>query len=375
MAINPKDALETFKKEDGVFFAGVPDSLLKNFCAFADENLQEDNHVITANEGSAVAIAIGYHLATGKTPVVYMQNSGLGNAINPLLSLADEKVYSIPMVLMIGWRGQPGVKDEPQHLKQGEVTESMLDAMEIKTFVFDKNSSLDIIRNACVYAQENMRPTALLVKKDTFSAYKAKKEKTFDLPMTREEVIKIIGQKADKYQYHIISTTGVTSRELFEYRANNNLSHESDFLTVGGMGHASQIALGVAMFAENKNILCLDGDGAFLMHTGGNAEIGVRSVKKFKHIVVNNGCHDSVGGQLTRAGEIDLKKIALSFGYTVFPSCSTKQELEDLIDTFFTSKKCSFLEVKTKPGFRTDLGRPTSSPVENKLCFMQSIQE
>jgi phosphonopyruvate decarboxylase len=247
--------------------------------------------------------------------------------------------------------------------------------MNIKTFILDKNSSLDIIKNACIHAKKNMTPTAILIKKDTFLAYKSKQQKNSKQLMTREEIIKIIAQKAEKYEYHIISTTGVASRELFEHRAANNLSHDSDFLTVGGMGHASQIALGIGMFAEEKNILCIDGDGAFLMHTGGNAEIAARSVKKFKHIVINNGCHDSVGGQPTRANEIDLEKIAYAFGYNVFPSSSTKIELIDVIDKFFTSKKCSFLEIKAKPGFRKDLGRPTSSPAENKICFMQSIQK
>ncbi|MDC1325991.1 phosphonopyruvate decarboxylase [Gammaproteobacteria bacterium] len=375
MSIKPADAFERFKQEGVDFFAGVPDSLLKNFCSFADKNLDNDQHVITANEGSAIAISIGYHLATGKTPMVYMQNSGLGNAVNPLLSLADEKVYSIPMILMIGWRGQPGVQDEPQHIKQGEVTENMLDAMQIETFTLDKNSSLDIINSACISAKINTKPVAILVKQNTFSEYKSTKQPPIDLLMTREDIIKVVARSADNYNYSIVSTTGVTSRELFEYRADNNLGHANDFLTVGGMGHASQIALGLGMFAKNKNILCLDGDGAFLMHTGSIAEIGARSVKGFKHIVINNGCHDSVGGQPTRAGNIDLNKIASSFGYKVFPSCSSESELKNNIDEFLSSEDCSFLEIKAKPGFRKELGRPTTTPLENKICFMQSIQE
>tara|TARA_B100000963_G_C22638169_1_gene678760 strand:- start:4865 stop:5989 length:1125 start_codon:yes stop_codon:yes gene_type:complete len=373
MPINPNDAFEVFKKEGIDFFAGVPDSLLKNFCSFVDENINEDNHVITANEGSSIAISIGYHLATGKVPIVYMQNSGLGNAINPLLSLADEEVYSIPILLMIGWRGEPGVKDEPQHIKQGAVTKNMLEAMGIETFILHKDSSLDILKNACISAKKNKRPVALLVKKSTFSEYKPIKNNASELSMSREDAIKVIAKSAEKYDYSIVSTTGVASRELFEYRANENLGHSKDFLTVGGMGHASQIALGVGMFS-NKNILCIDGDGAFLMHTGSIAEIGTRSLKKFKHIVINNKCHDSVGGQPTRAGEIDINQIAASFGYNVFPSCKSESDLKNTIETFLESDKCCFIEILVKPGFRKDLGRPTTSPEENKICFMQSIQ-
>lgn len=373
MPIHPNDAFIKLQKEDINFFAGVPDSLLKNFCSFMDENLDINNHVISANEGSSIAISIGYHLATGKVPLVYMQNSGLGNAINPLLSLADKKVYSIPILLMIGWRGEPGLKDEPQHIKQGAVTENMLQAMGIETFILDQESSLEVLKNACVSAKKNKQPVAILVKKGTFSEYKPKKNISSKLSMSREDAIKIIAKEAQKFNYSIVSTTGVTSRELFEYRASKNLGHSKDFLTVGGMGHASQIALGVGMHSK-KNVLCIDGDGAFLMHTGSIAEIGLRSLKKFKHIVINNMCHDSVGGQPTRAGEINLNKIASSFGYNVLPSCNSENDLKDTIYEFLKSDECCFMEVIVKPGFRKDLGRPTTSPEENKICFMQSIQ-
>jgi len=375
MSISPKDAFEKFINEDINFFAGVPDSLLKNFCSYIDENLDDDNHVISANEGSSIAISIGYHLATGKIPLIYMQNSGLGNAINPLLSLADDQVYSIPMILMIGWRGEPGVKDEPQHIKQGAVTESMLNAMEIETFIFDQNSSLEILKKACDTAKNGSKPVAILVKKGTFSEHIPLFKRKSHLPMAREDIIKIVATVAAEQNYSIVSTTGVTSRELFEHRANNNMSHSNDFLTVGGMGHASQIALGLGMFSQNRKILCLDGDGAFLMHTGSAAEIGVRGLKNFKHIVINNECHDSVGGQPTRAGKIDLNKIASSFGYNVFPLCESEEQLQLLIHKFMLCEDCCFMEIKAKPGFRKDLGRPTLSPTENKICFMQSFQE
>src|SRR5690554_2042572 len=132
------------------FFTGIPDSLLKDICAYITDNTSKKRHVIAANEGGAIALATGYHLATGKTPLVYMQNSGLGNAVNPLLSLADSEVYSIPMLLMIGWRGEPGVKDEPQHIKQGEVMTAMLDSMEIPWFVLEASTAdpAAVIRDA-----------------------------------------------------------------------------------------------------------------------------------------------------------------------------------------------------------------------------------
>jgi phosphonopyruvate decarboxylase len=375
MSISPKDAFEKFIDEGINFFAGVPDSLLKNFCSYVDENLGEDSHVITANEGSSVAISIGYHLATGKTPLVYMQNSGLGNAVNPLLSLADERVYSIPMILMIGWRGEPSVKDEPQHIKQGAVTETMLDAMELETLILDQNSSLDIINKAVDIANKNSKPVVILVKKNTFSEYTSKIIRKSSSTMTREDIIEVIAFGAKQYDHSIVSTTGVASRELFEYRVNNNMSHSNDFLTVGGMGHASQIALGLAMFSQDKNILCLDGDGAFLMHAGSVAEIGVRGLKNLKHIVINNECHDSVGGQPTRAGQINISQIATSFGYKVFPTCETMEQLNNSVDKFLSCRDCCFMEIKAMPGFRKNLGRPTSSPTENKICFMQSLQK
>lgn len=375
MSIKPNEAFKELQNQGVEFFSGVPDSLLKNFCSFVDDNVEKENHVITANEGSSIALSIGYHLATSKVPLVYMQNSGLGNAINPLLSLADEKVYSVPMILMIGWRGEPGVKDEPQHIKQGAVTLDMLKAMHIETFILDQNSSLEILRKAYDAAKNHSKPVAVLIKKNTFSEYKSMEKLESKLSMSREDIIKIIAKSAATYDFSIVSTTGVSSRELFEYRADNNLGHSKDFLTVGGMGHASQIALGIGMFAKSKNILCLDGDGAYLMHTGSNAEIGARSLKNFKHIVINNKCHDSVGGQPTRGGEIDMNKIALSFGYKVYPTCKTEGELKDVLDEFLKSNECSFIEIQAKPGFRKDLGRPTTSPEENKICFMQSIQK
>jgi phosphonopyruvate decarboxylase len=284
------------------YFSGVPDSLLKHICAFITDNVPSHKHVIAANEGAAVGLATGFHLATGGLPLVYMQNSGLGNVVNPVLSIADDDVYGIPMVLMIGWRGQPGLKDEPQHVKQGRVTEQMLDAMEIPYIsLTGDNTDSEIvasIANICSQAKENNKPVAILIAKGMFSAYsKQSEEADSDLTMTRESAIEVIldhiGDAA------VVSTTGMPSREVFEIREANGLSHERDFLTVGAMGHTSQIALGVASSAPGRQVVCIDGDGSLIMHMGSMAITGASECKNFVHIVLNNGAHDSVGGQPT----------------------------------------------------------------------------
>ena len=375
MAILPSDFFRILKNNKIEFFTGVPDSLLKSFCAYVEDNVTSQNHIITANEGSAIALSIGYHLSTGKLPLVYMQNSGLGNSINPLLSLADKKVYEIPMLLLIGWRGEPGIKDEPQHIRQGEVTRELLSSIKIDTFILDKDSDITSIDKIVKKSVVRSIPTAILVRKNTFAVYKPKKRIDNSSLMNREESIHLIADMASAMNYSIISTTGVASRELYEYRLNNDQTHKSDFLTVGGMGHASQIALGIAMQKKKKNILCIDGDGAFLMHMGSIALSGTSKLKNFKHIVINNGCHDSVGGQPTKAREININGVAKSVGYNVFSSCSNLDELKKELDDFLESDGPSFLEVKTVPGFRDNLGRPKSSPLENKKCFIEHLLE
>ena len=246
--------------------------------------------------------------------------------------------------------------------------------MRIETYELDANSSIDVLKNACLSATKNSKPVAVLVKKNTFTDYQRKTNVDQSFEMSREDAIKIIAEKANKFNYSIVSTTGVASRELFEYREHNKQTHANDFLTVGGMGHAAQIALGLGMFSKRKNILCLDGDGAFLMHMGSNVEAGIRSIEKFKHILINNRCHDSVGGQPTRAGEIELMQVAKAFGYKVFTSCNSKHDLEDRIDEFLACKECAFLEINVKSGFRSNLGRPTTTPAENKILFMQTMK-
>lgn len=358
------------------FFTGVPDSLLKSFCAYIKDNVDNEKNIIAANEGNAIALAAGYYLSTGKFGLVYMQNSGLGNSINPLASLADKLVYSIPMLLLVGWRGEPGTKDEPQHEKQGIITTELLDTLEIPYEVLSENTNNEEmkakIKEAYKYMKENSEPYALVIKKGTFNEYKLKNNPISNFQMTREEAIEIIISKM-KENAVIVSTTGMSSRELFELREKQGENHDKDFLTVGSMGHASQIALGVALNRKDKDVYCIDGDGALIMHLGGLAIIGNQEPKNFKHILINNGAHDSVGGQETVGLKIDVLAIAKACGYKECYSCTSREELLKYGDEIANSKGPILLEVKVKKGARKDLGRPTKTPLENKESFMKFL--
>ena len=360
------------------FFAGVPDSLLKDICAYITDNTLPDNHIIAANEGNALSLGIGYHLATKKIPLIYFQNSGLGNVINPLLSLADPDVYSIPMLLLIGWRGEPNIKDEPQHLKQGKVTTDLLDTMQIPYEVLSSEmSSKDAeiaLKKMLKSAITLKTPCALLVKKATFESYELKLEYGYERKLNREEVIETILNNLEKDDI-VVSTTGVASRELFELREKYSQGHEKDFLTVGGMGHACQIALGISLFKKNRMIYCIDGDGALLMHMGSLAINANKASGNFKHIVINNCAHDSVGGQPTVGDKIDISGLALSSGYIWAKKASDKAKINNLMREMRHINGPALLEVQVKKGFRKDLGRPTLSPIENKNSFMEFLDD
>jgi len=364
--------------EKGVgFFSGVPDSLLKDFCAYITDHcdinhFEKQNHIIAVNEGAAVGLACGYHLATGRIPLVYMQNSGIGNAINPLLSLADGEVYRIPLVLVIGWRGEPGVHDEPQHIKQGKVTCSLLESMGIPYSVLkkDDNAVNGQIETCFKTIAETSSPYALVIRKDTFAPYTLQKKEEQNAIMTREEAIEEIASNLGGI---IVSTTGMISRELYELRDKTSSGHERDFLTVGSMGHASSIALSIALQKPQLQVNCLDGDGAALMHMGAFASIGTKKPRNFCHIVLNNGAHDSVGGQPTIAPFIDMQSIARSCGYIKVYQANTREELKKILAE--KNNELTFIEVKVKKGSRKDLGRPKTTPQENKAAFMKYIGE
>ena len=362
------------------FYAGVPDSLLKNLCAYITDHADGAHNIIAANEGGAMGLAAGHYLATGQIPVVYMQNSGEGNIINPLASLTDPDVYNIPVLLVIGWRGKPGVHDEPQHVKQGKVTTGLLNVMGIDYTVLskDEDKAAIQIQKAVNYMLATKQCYALVIEKDTFDAYTLQNVEKNDLTLSREDAIQIVASALGKKDV-IVSTTGMISRELFEYRAAKNEGHERDFLTVGSMGHASQIALGIALEKQDRRVWCFDGDGATIMHMGSMAIVAQKAPKNYIHVVFNNGAHDSVGGQPTVGLNIDLPTIAKAVGYQRVLSVDTKNDLEKSLTSNLlplTSQEGPiFIEVKVKKGNRKDLGRPTTTPIQNKEALMQFLTE
>ncbi|MCL1865328.1 MAG: phosphonopyruvate decarboxylase [Spirochaetes bacterium] len=356
-------------------FTGVPDSLLKDLCACITDHTSAGRHIIVANEGAAVAVAAGHYLATGNPALVYMQNSGIGNAVNPLLSLADEKVYRIPMLLVVGWRGEPGVKDEPQHIKQGEVTLSLFDAMQIPYKVIDKDETIAEKQFIELVAQAKSAssPQAAIIRKDLFSPYRLKNKPLNNFVMSREEALQTVVDLLGKDDV-VISTTGKLSRELFEYRESKGEGHEKDFLTVGSMGHSISIALGVALSKPGRLVYCLDGDGAVIMHMGSMTNIGASGLKNIRHIIFNNGAHESVGAQPTAAFLIDIPQIAMGCGYKKAKSVSDITELKQVLKTFRDEEGPVLLEIKVNIASRDDLGRPTRTTHENKEDFMNHLK-
>lgn len=364
-------------KEHGIdFYVGVPDSLLKNICAYITDNLPVEHNIIAANEGGAMGIAVGYHLATGKVPVVYMQNSGEGNIINPLASLTDKEVYNIPILLVIGWRGRPGVYDEPQHVKQGKVTTGLLNTMGINYAILpkDEEGAVKQIKIAADFMKATNECYALVIEKDTFDAYKLQNVETNNLTISREEAIQKVASSIEDNAC-IISTTGMISRELFEARTAWNQGHERDLLTVGSMGHASQIALGIALQKPERRVYCFDGDGASIMHMGNMAITASMKCKNYVHVVFNNGAHDSVGGQPTVGLKIDLCAVAMAVGYKVTYSVDTFEAFNETLETLKSVEGPILLQVCVKKGNRKDLGRPTVNPIQNKEAFMEFLQK
>ena len=358
------------------FYTGVPDSQLKALCNYLMDTygIDRKHHIIAANEGNCTALAAGYHLATGKVPVVYMQNSGEGNIINPVASLLNDKVYAIPMIFIVGWRGEPGVHDEPQHIYQGEVTVKLLDDMDIKSFIISKDTTEDELRAVMADFRkllENGKQVAFVVRKGALTDA-PKVEYKNDNKMIREEIIQHIVKATGEDP--IVSTTGKPSRELFETRAANGQSHKYDFLTVGSMGHTSSIALGVAINKPEQRIWCVDGDGAVLMHMGSMAVIGANAPKNVVHVVINNGAHETVGGMPTVAAKIDLVAIAKACGYPNAVCVDSFEALDRELEAAKARNKLSFIEVKCSIGARDDLGRPTTTALENKQNFMDYLK-
>ena len=374
--LNPTSFLTTLRNSGVTFFTGVPDSLLKEICSCITANVGPESHLIAANEGAAMGLSIGHHIGTNNLPLVYFQNSGLGNIINPLLSLASTEVYGIPMLLMIGWRGEPGFNDEPQHIHQGRVMLSMLDAMDIPFVILSKNltEATKQTKEAAKQAHNIQGPVAIIVRKNTFSKFDSKPNKTLiDYPMSREEAI-ITAANVIEDDAAVICTTGMASRELFEFRSRGTTGHNRDFLTVGGMGHANQIALGLAMARPDQSVCCFDGDGAMLMHMGSLTVIGQSKCHNFLHLVFNNGVHGSVGGQPTVGFNIDIPAIAKSCGYANAKCVKTFEDLKFEISNAKSKHGPTLIEIRVSPGNRSDIGRPTTSPFENKIALMNFLK-
>lgn len=357
------------------FYTGVPDSQLKALCNYLMNTYGIDpkHHIIAANEGNCTALAAGYYLATGRIPVVYMQNSGEGNIINPVASLLSDKVYAIPMVFIVGWRGEPGIHDEPQHIYQGEVTIRLLEDMGIKTYIIEEGTTDQEIMVAMSDFKNILadgKAVAFVVRKGALS-YEKEVIYTNNNSMTREEIIQHITKFTGEDP--IISTTGKTSRELFEIRVMNGQDHKRDFLTVGSMGHSSSIAFGIAVNKPATKIWCLDGDGAMLMHMGAMAVLGTNAPRNMVHIVINNGAHESVGGIPTVALKIDLVAIAKACGYPYAVSVDNLESLDKELMNVKERKELSLIEVKCSIGARENLGRPDTTTLENKRKFMEYL--
>ncbi len=368
--INTADFYDCLVKNGLDFFSGVPDSLLQHLCACIRERCDEKHHILAANEGNAIGIVSGYHLATGRCGVVYMQNSGIGNAVNPLVSLADEEVYRIPMLLIVGWRGEPGTKDEPQHKKQGRITFELFDALGIETVLLDEDYEAKI-RFCADYMAEHRKPIAMIVSKNTFRPYPQHCPQE-PYPVTRERALEMItahiGDKAI-----VVSTTGKTSRELYELREKSGFGHGNDFLIVGSMGHTSSIALGISLFTDKK-VYCIDGDGAFIMHMGAAAINAACMPENYRYILINNGAHESVGGQPTVGHRIHAAEILQGCGFEHVCTAVNEDEIVSGM-AYLDMHPKSAMVVCVKQGSRADLGRPKLSPQENKNLLMENLQK
>lgn len=371
------DFINVLEEAFGIgFYAGVPDSLLSPFTGeIVNKYGVSDKHIVAANEGNATGLAAGYHLATGKIPCVYMQNSGEGNMLNPYASLLAPEVYRIPCVFVVGWRGEPGTKDEPQHVFQGEITQSLVELLTIQTVIVRMDMTTDELKAAAESLKQTLaegKCVAFIVEKGALASdnpvkyvnpYTMKREEAL------REIVKGIGEDI------VVSTTGKASRELFEIREQNGQPHKYDFLTVGSMGHSSSIALSIALEKKDRKVWCIDGDGAALMHMGAMAVIGANAPRNYVHIVINNESHETVGGMPTVAGKIDLAKIAEGCGYRKILKASTVEEVAQAVETAKAADELTFIEIKAALGARSDLGRPTTTAEENKDNFMQYVKE
>ena len=360
------------------FFTGVPDSQLKGLCdtLFATFGVESKEHIVAANEGNAIALCAGHYLATGRPGLCYMQNSGLGNAVNPIASLMDSQVYGLPCLLVVGWRGEPGVHDEPQHVKQGQITLSQLELLDVPCMVLDKAMSDADFDAAFANLRVHLdagRTAAIVVKKGALSC-SLKPRYGNSRTLTREEAASRILRASDEGNV-FVSTTGKLSRELFELREAAGQGHEKDFLTVGSMGHASMLALGIALEKPERRVWCLDGDGAALMHLGAMAVLGRKKPANLLHVVINNAAHETVGGMPVCEGTLDLSAMAKAVGYEHIFRAEDGDSLDAALSAAKACGELALIEVMCAVGARADLGRPTTTPRENRDALMKYLQD
>tara|TARA_B110000263_G_scaffold173191_1_gene151082 strand:+ start:1215 stop:2345 length:1131 start_codon:yes stop_codon:yes gene_type:complete len=375
--VDPTIFYESAKGCDLDLFTGVPDSLLKDFCLYLSQCAAPNEHVVVANEGAAIALASGHYLSSGGIALVYMQNSGLGNAVNPLLSLTCSNVYQIPLIMLIGWRGETGTNDEPQHLAQGRLTLPLLETLGIPQRLLPRDTAgaVECLEESVSMARSLSAPVAIVVRKDTFVGTSDKAVISNGYEMSREKAISVIVENLEERDA-LVSTTGKVSRELYECRRlRNGAGSEQDFLVVGSMGHASQIALGVALAQPERRVYCLDGDGALIMHMGSLAIIGSRAPRNFVHVVLNNGCHESVGGQPTAGFDIDVAQIAKACGYRTTILARSLAELRTSLKSVINEEGPCLLEVRVSGESRKELGRPKPTLLENRNRFMKFLQQ
>ncbi|MBU1179913.1 phosphonopyruvate decarboxylase [Patescibacteria group bacterium] len=368
--LDPKEFTNFLKSQGFIFFTGVPDSAMKDWL----RTLDDEKSIASVNECEALAIAAGYYLGSGKTACLYLQNAGLGKIVNPLTSLCDKEVYSIPALLVIGWRGEPGEKDEPQHIKMGKIILPLLDVLGVPYNVLPDNleKAKKAIAEAKEYMLKNSAPYAIVVRCGIFGKYNKELLEENKYEMTREEAVKTIVSNLSK-DVVAVSTTGKISRELFEYREEKGESHEKDFLTVGSMGCASSIAFGIAQAQPNQKIVIFDGDGAALMQLGTLATIGYCRPKNLLHIIFDNNSYDSTGGQKSISSSVDFQKIALACNYKNSKTINKKIDLIEILEDFKDKEGPSMLVIKVLKGARKELGRPTISPTDNKKNFMLNL--
>lgn len=362
------------------YYTGVPDSQLSPLCDYliSTYGFSPENHIVAANEGGAVGLAAGHYLATGRPAVVYLQNSGLGNIVNPVCSLVHEKVYSIPMVFIVGWRGQPGVNDEPQHIFQGEITRELLDLLEIPHAVIEKGTTeaeFTAMMEACGKQLAAGKQFAFVVTKGALESEGGQKHpRDRDYPLSREQALTAVINSCRPGDI-FVSTTGKLSRELFELRERLHQGHGCDFLTVGSMGHSLMIAAGVATGHPDRRVFCLDGDGAVLMHQGAMAVAAAMRLENLTHVLFNNSAHESVGGIPTVGDQINFVAAAQAAGYHTAYRAETEEALYGCLTAVREKAGPHFLEIKINLKVRSDLGRPTTTPQENKRCLMRFLEK